>query len=139
MESSCAYSFAAVATTPTPELFSKKPCRAAQDMRHCVRNRWALVAPTPSGRLGVRRIHPMRGLHGRCESLGRKAGPIRTRACSLKAKWISSFAFPGGRGTAAMVRLARETGIEVIEIHDGADAAQHGAAPFDHDLSADSS
>ena len=48
--------------------------------------------------------------------LGRKAGPIRNRQMLDEGKPELVVAFPGGRGTANMVRIAREAGIEVIEV-----------------------
>ena len=49
------------------------------------------------------------------EGLGRKAGPIRNERMLVEGKPDVVVAFPGGRGTAHMVRIAREAGIEVIE------------------------
>lgn len=47
-------------------------------------------------------------------SLGRKAGPMRNQAM-LKLRPDLVVAFPGGKGTANMVDIARKAGIEVIE------------------------
>lgn len=49
------------------------------------------------------------------EGLGRKAGPIRNGRMLTEGKPQLVVAFPGGRGTAHMVRIAREAGVEVIE------------------------
>ena len=46
---------------------------------------------------------------------GRRAGPLRNRSM-LKLKPHLVLAFPGGDGTADMVRIARESGIAVIEL-----------------------
>jgi hypothetical protein len=46
---------------------------------------------------------------------GRKAGPIRN-AEMLKEKPDLVIAFPGGKGTADMVKRAKQAGIEVIEV-----------------------
>jgi hypothetical protein len=45
----------------------------------------------------------------------RKAGPIRNREMLSKGPDLV-IAFPGGSGTAHMVRIAREAGVKVIEI-----------------------
>jgi len=47
------------------------------------------------------------------EGLGRKAGPIRNQRMLDEGKPDLVVAFPGGRGTADMVRRAREAGVEV--------------------------
>ena len=49
------------------------------------------------------------------EKLGRKAGPIRNQLMLDEGKLALVVAFPGGRGTADMVRRARAVGVEVIE------------------------
>lgn len=46
---------------------------------------------------------------------GRAAGPLRNQAMIDFAKPDLVVAFPGGRGTADMVRRAREAGITVVE------------------------
>lgn len=48
--------------------------------------------------------------------LGRKAGPIRNERMLHEGKPELVVGFPGGRGTAHMYRIAREAGVEVIEI-----------------------
>jgi predicted Rossmann-fold nucleotide-binding protein len=48
--------------------------------------------------------------------LGRNAGPIRNQQMLDEGKPNLVVAFPGGRGTADMVRRARAAGIEVIEV-----------------------
>lgn len=47
---------------------------------------------------------------------GRAAGPIRNQRMIDEGKPDLVVAFPGGRGTADMVRRARTAGIEVIEV-----------------------
>lgn len=47
------------------------------------------------------------------EGLGRKAGPIRNQRMLDEGKPDLVVAFPGDRGTADMVRRARDAGIEV--------------------------
>jgi hypothetical protein len=49
------------------------------------------------------------------EKLGRKAGPIRNQSMLDEGRPDVVVAFPGGRGTADMVRRARAAGVEVIE------------------------
>jgi hypothetical protein len=52
------------------------------------------------------------------DGLGRKAGPIRNQRMLDEGKPDLIVAFRGGRGTADMVRRAREAGIETIEVRD---------------------
>ena len=47
---------------------------------------------------------------------GRAAGPIRNQAMLDEGKPDLVIAFPGGRGTADMVRRARAAGVKVIEV-----------------------
>ena len=47
---------------------------------------------------------------------GRAAGPIRNREMLEQSKPDLVVAFPGGRGTAHMVRIARAAGHRVIEV-----------------------
>lgn len=47
---------------------------------------------------------------------GRKAGPIRNKQMLEEGKPDLIVAFPGGRGTAHMVRIAKEAGVKVIEV-----------------------
>jgi predicted Rossmann-fold nucleotide-binding protein len=49
-------------------------------------------------------------------SLGKKAGPVRNQKMIDEGRPDLVLAFPGGKGTADMVRRARETGIEVMEV-----------------------
>lgn len=46
---------------------------------------------------------------------GRAAGPLRNRAMLAFGTPDLVVAFPGGRGTEGMMKLAREAGVEVIE------------------------
>ena len=50
------------------------------------------------------------------EKHGRAAGPIRNQAMLDEGKPDLVIAFPGGRGTADMVRRARAAGVKVIEV-----------------------
>jgi hypothetical protein len=47
---------------------------------------------------------------------GRKAGPIRNEGMLRLGRPDVVVAFPGGRGTADMVRRARAAGVKVIEV-----------------------
>ena len=47
---------------------------------------------------------------------GKAAGPIRNQQMIDEGKPDLVIAFPGGRGTADMVRRARKAGIEVMEV-----------------------
>jgi hypothetical protein len=53
--------------------------------------------------------------HAEWENLGRKAGPIRNQSMLDEGRPDVVVAFPGGRGTADMVRRARAAGVEVTE------------------------
>ena len=55
------------------------------------------------------------------EKLGRKAGPIRNQLMLDEGRPDLVVAFPGGRGTADMVRRARAAGIDVIEATETSD------------------
>jgi len=50
------------------------------------------------------------------EAHGKAAGPIRNRRMIDEGKPDLVVAFPGGRGTADMIRRAKAAGIEVIEV-----------------------
>jgi predicted Rossmann-fold nucleotide-binding protein len=50
------------------------------------------------------------------DGLGRKAGPIRNQRMLDEGKPDIVVAFPGGQGTADMMRRARTAGLEVLEI-----------------------
>lgn len=47
---------------------------------------------------------------------GRAAGPVRNAQMLVEGKPDLVLAFPGGRGTADMVRRAREAGVRVVEV-----------------------
>jgi ABC-type Fe3+-hydroxamate transport system substrate-binding protein len=51
------------------------------------------------------------------DEYGRAAGIIRNTEMLEQGKPDLVFAFPGGRGTAHMVKIAKQAGIEVIEIN----------------------
>ena len=50
---------------------------------------------------------------------GKKAGPIRNAQMLAEGRPDIVVAFPGGTGTAHMVQLAKEAGLEVVEITNG--------------------
>lgn len=56
---------------------------------------------------------------------GKAAGPIRNQQMLDESEPTKVFAFPGGRGTADMVRRARAAGIPVFEFTNGKDSS-HG-------------
>ena len=49
---------------------------------------------------------------------GRSAGPIRNQAMIDEGKPDMVIAFPGGRGTADMVRRATAAGLRIVEVGD---------------------
>jgi aspartokinase-like uncharacterized kinase len=53
------------------------------------------------------------------ENQGSFAGPARNKRMLDEGKPDLVIAFPGGRGTADMVRKARRAGVEVVEIANG--------------------
>ncbi len=53
------------------------------------------------------------------ENQGSFAGPARNKRMLEEGKPDLVIAFPGGRGTADMVRKARRAGVEVVEISHG--------------------
>ena len=48
--------------------------------------------------------------------LGRAAGPARNKQMLVEGKPHLVVAFPGGRGTANMVRQAKQMGVEVMQV-----------------------
>lgn len=50
------------------------------------------------------------------DTLGKAAGYIRNNRMLTEGKPDVVIAFPGGRGTAMMVRIAKEAGVKVIEV-----------------------
>ena len=59
---------------------------------------------------------------------GRAAGPIRNQQMLTEGKPDLVVAFPGGRGTADMVRRAKAAGVKVVEVDDGSAGNEGGAA-----------
>ncbi len=55
---------------------------------------------------------------------GRAAGPIRNQRMLDHGKPDLVIAFPGGRGTADMVRRAKAAGVRVIDLADGPDTVE---------------
>lgn len=53
------------------------------------------------------------------ENHGSFAGPMRNKRMLVEGQPDLVIAFPGGRGTADMVRKARKAGVEVVEISHG--------------------
>lgn len=56
---------------------------------------------------------------------GRAAGPIRNAQMLREFAPDAVIAFPGGRGTADMIRQARAAGVRVIEIPHSAEGSRH--------------
>lgn len=69
---------------------------------------WACMAGVPTERF-----------EADWENQGSFAGPARNKRMLDEAKPDLVIAFPGGRGTADMVRKARRAGVEVVEISHG--------------------
>jgi hypothetical protein len=66
--------------------------------------------------LAARMAIPCRGFIADWAAHGRAAGPLRNQRMLDEGKPSFVVAFPGGRGTADMVRRAREANIDVAEI-----------------------
>ncbi len=52
------------------------------------------------------------------KTFGNAAGPIRNQRMLVEGKPERVIAFPGGKGTAGMIMLARAAGVPVTEIED---------------------
>lgn len=64
----------------------------------------------------LRRV-PHIGFPAEWPRLGKAAGPLRNQRMLADGKPDLVVAFPGGRGTADMVRRAKAAGVEVVEIN----------------------
>lgn len=73
-------------------------------------------ADTQAGIYAERHLIPVASFPADWQKDGRAAGPIRNARMLKEGKPDLVIAFPGGRGTADMVRQARKSGIEVIEV-----------------------
>jgi hypothetical protein len=78
----------------------------------------AAGADSLARRFGERRGIPVRTFPADWGTHGRAAGPIRNRQMLEEGKPDLVVAFPGGRGTANMVKQARAAGVEVLEVPD---------------------
>lgn len=52
------------------------------------------------------------------DNLGKAAGPIRNKKMLEQAEPDIVVAFPGGKGTANMIKLAKEAGVEVMIVNE---------------------
>ncbi|MEO9297603.1 DUF2493 domain-containing protein [Devosia alba] len=68
---------------------------------------------------GFRRMVEVETYLADWENQGAFAGPARNKRMLDEGKPDLVIAFPGGRGTADMVRKARRAGVEVVEIAHG--------------------
>lgn len=64
----------------------------------------------------IKRGTPVIVVQANWDYYGKGAGPVRNAWMLRYIKVTRVVAFPGGRGTANMVKLAREAGIPVTEI-----------------------
>jgi hypothetical protein len=76
----------------------------------------AAGADTLAGSWAKDRGIPIIAVPADWQRLGRRAGPIRNRIMLEQCSPDLVVAFPGGRGTYDMVKIAKKVGIEVIEI-----------------------
>ena len=52
------------------------------------------------------------------ENLGKAAGPVRNKKMLEQSEPDIVVAFPGGKGTANMIKLAKEAGVEVMIVNE---------------------
>lgn len=71
---------------------------------------------------------PHQIFHAEWDTLGRPAGPIRNQRMLDEGKPDLVVAFPGGKGTADMVRRAYEAGVRVMEVEDAKTQEERDAA-----------
>lgn len=78
----------------------------------------AVGADTMGGDWAVSRGIPVRVFPAQWDTFEnrRSAGPIRNQQMLTEGKPDLVVAFPGARGTAHMARIAREAGVEVMEV-----------------------
>jgi UDP-N-acetylmuramoylalanine-D-glutamate ligase len=79
----------------------------------------AAGADTSAGALAEEHGLPVTVYDTDWEKHGRAAGPIRSQRMLDEANPDLVLAFPGARGTADMVRRAKEAGVRVINFADG--------------------
>lgn len=72
-----------------------------------------------AGEWAASRGVPMRVFAADWRGDGRSAGPRRNQRMLERFKPDAVIAFPGGRGTADMVRRARQAGVPVTRVHVG--------------------
>ena len=72
-------------------------------------------ADTMAGAWAVARNVPVQAFPAQWDTFKKRAGPIRNQQMLTEGRPDLVIAFPGARGTAHMVGLAREAGVEVIE------------------------
>jgi hypothetical protein len=73
-------------------------------------------ADTLAGEWAQRQRIPVEAYPANWEAEGRAAGPIRNKRMLDDGKPDLVVAFPGGRGTANMVKQATERGVEVLVV-----------------------
>ena len=73
-------------------------------------------ADTLAGEWAVRQAIPVLVFPADWHKHGRAAGPIRNAQMLAEGKPDLVVAFPGGRGTANMVRQAKAAGVPVVEV-----------------------
>src|SRR5215475_12388663 len=69
----------------------------------------------------LERVHARHVIHADWGQFGSGAGPIRNSKMLAEGKPEMVLAFPGGRGTANMVKQARSAGVSVCEVSRTAD------------------
>jgi len=77
----------------------------------------AAGADTLARKFGEHEGIPVRTFPADWDTHGRAAGPIRNRQMLEEGRPDLVVAFPGGRGTANMVKQARAAGVKVLEIN----------------------
>jgi hypothetical protein len=79
----------------------------------------AVGADTSAGALAEALGLPVTVYHAEWDKHRRAAGPIRNQRMLDEANPDLVLAFPGAKGTADMVRRAKEAGVRVINLADG--------------------
>ena len=95
----------------------RRVCEVLDGMKiDCLVHGGATGADLLAGEWAVGNGKPFIVVPANWEYYGKRAGPVRNAWMLRYIKVTRVVAFPGGRGTANMVKLAREAGIPVTEI-----------------------
>ena len=99
--------YAALSALPITHLYVGGKARGADGCAY----RWAKGRQTP-----CTVTEPRWDLYGRAAGPRRNAAQLARLQAEANGEAIAVLAFPGGKGTADMVRKARRAGVEVVDI-----------------------